>query len=120
MGGSTAVRYGTFVWAQGTVGTLFTLPQGATDVDWTIIVSQSFNGGTQSVRIGDATTSNRWASSVDTGTATITKTPIVGSAVGIIAGSLTADTPVLVRPNFAGAGSATQGTLAVICTYVLM
>lgn len=120
LGGALAVRYGNYVWADGTAGTVMRLPQGAVPVHFEAIVSQSFDGGTQSVRIGDTTTSNRWASTVDTGTAAYVTSSFVGSQLGPFVGSLTEDTYVIVARNAAAGGSATQGTLSIVCYYAML
>jgi hypothetical protein len=120
LGGALGVRYGSYISQTGTAGTAFVLPQGAVPVVIFANVSEAFDGGTQSIRIGDGTTTNRWATSIDTGTVGFVSTGIVGSAMGYIAGSLTADTPVIVTRAAAAGGSATQGTLTVVCYYAMM
>ena len=115
LGGDIGVRYGSLLWT-GTIGTLFQLPQGAQIVDWTSIVGEAFNGGTASLRVGDQTTNNRWASTIDIGTAGLYKTGWVGSQV-LAPGTLTEDTYVLGRLN--APGTATAGTVSVVCYYMM-
>jgi hypothetical protein len=120
MGGDMAVRYGQYVWADGTAGTVMRLPQGAVPLRFEINVAQSFDGGTQTMRLGDTSTSNRWASVLDVGTAAFVTTGLVGSAMGPVAGSLTEDTYVVIARNNTAGGSATQGTLSVVCYYAMI
>ena len=121
MGGDMAVRYGSYVWATGTAGTVMRLPQGATPLHFQVIVGESFDGGTQTMRLGDSTTSNRWASVLDVGTASpFLTTGLVGSQLGPLAGSLTEDTYVIIARNATAGGSATQGTLSVVCYYAMI
>lgn len=121
LGGDIAVRYGTYLWTAGTAGTVMRLPAGATPLRFELIIGQSFDGGTQVMRLGDSTTSNRWASLLDVGTATPSLTTgIVGSQLGPIAGSLTEDTYVIIARNATAGGSATQGTLSVVCYYAMI
>jgi hypothetical protein len=115
LGGPIAARFGSLLWTDP-IGTLFQLPQGAQIVDWTTIVSEAFGGGTASARIGDPTTNNRWATTIDIGTAGLSKTGYVGSAV-LTPGTLTSDTYVLATLN--APGTATAGTLQVLCSYMM-
>lgn len=115
MGGDVGYRWGTMLWT-GTVGTFFQLPQGALVVDWTAFVLEAFGGGTASARVGDATTTNRWASLVDIGTVGLTKSGFIGSAVAT-AGTLTEDTTVLARLN--APGTAVAGTLGIGCYFIM-
>lgn len=116
MGGDVAVRFGTMIWT-GTIGTLMQLPAGATIIDWTTYVIEAFGGGTASARIGDTTTTNRWATTIDIGTAGLSKSGYVGSQVAS-AGTLAEDTYVLAKLN--APGTATAGTLGVACYYVML
>lgn len=115
VGGPAAVRYGSLLWT-GTVGTFFQLPQGAQIVSFETHVIEAFDGGTASLRVGDATTSNRWASVIDIGTQGQSKSGYVGSQI-LPPGTLTEDTYVLGRLN--APGTATAGTVAVIATYMM-
>lgn len=115
LGGPVAARYGSLLWT-GTVGTFFQLPQGAQIIDFTAIVSEAFGGGTASARIGDTTTTNRWATTIDIGTAGLVKAGFVGSAV-LTGGTLTEDTYVLGKLN--APGTATAGTLQVVAYYMM-
>lgn len=115
LGGPIAARYGSLLWT-GTIGTLFQLPQGAQIVDWTTVVFEAFNGGTASARVGDTTTNNRWASTIDIGTAGHAKSGWVGSQT-LQQGTLTSDTYVLATLN--APGTATAGTLGVVCYYMM-
>lgn len=116
MGGDVGMRYGTMNWT-GTIGTLFQLPAGATIIDWTTFVIEAFGGGTASARVGDTTTNNRWASTIDIGTTGLSKSGWVGSQVAS-AGTLAEDTYVLAKLN--APGTATAGTLGVVCYYVML
>lgn len=115
VGGPVAARYGTMLWTD-TVGTFFQMPRGAQILGFETHVIEAFDGGTATLRVGDTATSNRWASTIDIGTAGQFKTGYVGSQI-LPPGTLTEDTYVLGRLN--APGTATAGTVAVIAYYML-
>lgn len=115
LGGPVAARYGSLLWT-GTVGTFFQLPRGAQIIGFETHVIEAFGGGTASMRVGDATTTNRWASTIDIGTQGQSKASYVGSQI-LPPGTLVEDTYVLGKLN--APGTATAGTVAVVAYYMM-
>jgi len=95
LGGTLGVRHGTFDKEDTTAKTLFTLPAGATPIDWVIDVTEDFNAGTNNnLDFGIDTDDDYFAADLAIGTLGVFRNGDTNYVAGRVGVKLTVDTPV--------------------------
>lgn len=119
LNGALAVMHGTFDKEDTTAKTLFTLPAGATPIDWIIDVTEDFNAGTNNhIDFGIDTDDDYFAADLDIDTLGIFRNGAANYVAGRVGVPLTVPTPVQVI--FKPTGTAvTTGEARVIMLYMM-
>ena len=119
IGGTLAVRYGTFDYTDIAAKELFTLPQGAVPIDWYIDITTDFDAGTTNpLDIGIDTDPDYFANDLDIGTAGVIRNGATNYVAGRIGVQLVVDSPVEVLYIPTGT-AATQGEATLFMLYMV-
>lgn len=115
-GGAVAVKFATVEYTDTTAKNLFTLPEGAVIVDWSVNVSTAFNdGASNQLDIGITGTADYFANNLNVGSVGQIRTGFVPSRIATT--PLTEDT--LVTATYTPGTSAGAGVATVIVFYIL-
>jgi hypothetical protein len=119
IGGDVGVRHGTFDYTDTTAKTLFTLPAGATPIDWLIDVTTDFDAGTNNnLDLGIDTDDDYFAADMAIGTQGVFRNGDTNYVPGRMGVKLTVDTPVQAIYKPSGT-AATQGEARVLMYYMM-